>query len=107
MCRNTIVRGGGNFANQHRGAVGISAGSTTITGVKFEENTIIDSVFRAIHITGASGQDMTFDRNLIERSGEGGIWIDVGAKGTGAFRNNIVRNLARGRSAFVNNAGAN
>ena len=105
--RNTILRGGGNFANQHRGAVWISAGSTTITRVKFEDNTIIDSVFRGIQITGALGQEMTFDRNLIERPGEDGISIDAGAKGTGVFRNNTVRNIARGHSAFVNNAGAN
>jgi hypothetical protein len=104
--RNTIVRGGGNFANQHRGAVWISAGSTTISGVKFEENVIHDSVFRGIQFTGSSRQEMTIERNLIERTGEDGITVDAEAKGTGIFKNNIVRNFGRGYSAFVNKAAA-
>jgi len=103
---NTIVRGGGNFASQRRGAVWFSAGSTTVHNVRFEDNTILDSIFRGIEFTGSSRQELTLERNVINNPGEDAISVDPGANGSVVFKNNTVRNLKRGHEAFVNKAGA-
>lgn len=103
--RNTILRGGGNFANQARGAVWIFPGSTTISNVTLVENTILDPVFRGIHCSGYHTQELIYERNIIQSPGEDGIFIESGVKGSGTFRDNTVRKLPGDRSAFVNKAG--
>ena len=102
--RNTILRGGGNFSGQKRGGVWIFPGNQTISGVVIRDNEIRDSIFRGIHIVGTENQELTFERNLVDRPGEAGILIEAQAVGSGTFNNNIVSNLNSGFAAFTNSS---
>ena len=103
--RNQIVRGGGNLAWQRRGAVWIYCGSTTATDVRFEENLILQPIFRGIHLTGSEKQEMTFTRNVIDAPGEDAVFIEAKVTGVADFRDNMARGL-RGKAApVVNKAG--
>lgn len=104
--RNTIVRGGGNLAGQKRGAMWLSAGSTTVSGVTISDNEIRGAIFRGIHLAGAQSQTITFARNVIDRPGENAVHINSGVVGSGTFTGNIVRNLNSGFVQFSNNAPA-
>lgn len=104
--RNSILRGGGNFAWQKRGAIWIYPGSTTISNVTFENNLIQDSIFRAIHLTGNQSQSITFKHNIIDGVGEEAIHIDGEAKGTAAFEANTLRHAPAGKPALVNESKA-
>jgi hypothetical protein len=106
--RNSIIRGGGNFAWQERGAVWIYPGSTTISNVLFEDNEILDAAFRAIHFTGSHAQAITFKGNLITRPGKEAIFFDKEATGTTTFLYNTLRGLpgGGGAKALVNNSKA-
>ena len=116
--RNSIVRGGGDLANQKRGAVWIApafAGETinsvtypaaTVSGVTFSDNLISNAIFRGIHLTSGQNQQITFLRNVIDHPGfagatsEAGIWIDPSVTGAGTFTNNTVSNLINGGATF-------
>ncbi len=103
---NTILRGGGNFANQRRGAIWVYAGDAPISNVVIQENEILNPIFRGIHLTGGTSQSITFERNCIDAPGQDGIVIEPAASGSGVFRSNTVRNLKPGFHPFVNNGGA-
>ena len=103
--RNTLLRCGGNFANQRRGAIWIFPGSTSISGTVIEDNQIIEPLFRGIHIVGKMAQDIVFNRNVIDRPGEDAIVISKEAKGSGVFEGNTVRNLNPGRKEMLKEAG--
>lgn len=103
--RNTIVRGGSNFANQRRGAIWIFPGYTTIAGVVIEDNEIVEPVFRGIHCAGTQSQAVVFRRNRIDRPGEDAIVINREAVGSGVFEGNTVKNLPADRKPFANGAG--
>ncbi len=102
---NTILRGGGNYVGQRRGAIWIYAGDTTISDVVLADNEIIDPIFRGIHLTGSGSQSITFERNLIVAPGEDGIVIESKVKGSGVFKDNTVRDVKPGFQPFVNNGG--
>lgn len=102
--RNDVIRCGGNFAYQRRGAIWIYAGSTTVDGVVFEDNRIIDALFRAIHMTGDYAQNVTFKANLIENPGEDAIAVDACVSGSGVFLGNTLTGLPAEKRALVNDA---
>lgn len=101
---NTIVRGGGNAGSQQRGAIWIYPQSTTISGVVFQYNDILDSIFHGIHLTATLSQSIQFNNNLIDTAGGDGIIVDPGVTGTGVFNNNTVTNLSAGSVPFLNNS---
>jgi hypothetical protein len=94
--RNLLVRGGGDYARQNRGAVWIFAGSTTINNVTIEDNIIRDSMFSGIQIAGSREQSILFKNNLVEGPRTDGIVIASKAKGLGTFVGNKVSNLGKG-----------
>ena len=89
--RNLIVRGGGMIGRQRRGAIWIYPGSTTVSGVVISDNVIADSLFAAIHLTGTSQQEITFEHNTIENPGGQAVQIDAQVQGSGVFKGNICR----------------
>jgi len=103
--RNTILRGGSNFVGQKRGALWLSAGSTTVSNVLFQENFVLDSLFPAIHLVGSHNQMITFERNVLDASGTEGIRVNSEVNGSGTFISNIVRNLKPGFTQYTNLAG--
>jgi hypothetical protein len=103
--RNLIIRGGGNAHGQKRGAVWIFPGSTTIDGVLFQANHIIDPVFRGIHLAGAASQGITFEGNTIDRPGESGVFIESKATGAAIFSSNVVQGLTKQAVPYSNSAG--
>jgi len=102
--RNSIIRGGGNYAWQKRGAIWIYPGSTTSSNVLFQDNLILNPIFRGIHLTGSQAQTITFERNLIVQPGEDAIYIDAEVTGAAAFKSNVLKNLPQEAHALVNNA---
>jgi hypothetical protein len=106
---NTIVRGGGNFAGQQRGAIWLYSDSTAISNLYIQDNYIYAPIFRGIHVHGSVSQSEEFDRNAIVSPGVDAIVIDNGPTGSGTFNSNTVTGLginpATGLaySAFVNN----
>jgi hypothetical protein len=102
--RNSVIRGGGNFAGQRRGAIWIFPGSTTIHNVLFQDNLILHSATRAIHLAGSNEQMVVFDRNIIDGVGEDAIHIGPEVTGSAIFRSNILRNLTEGRKPVVDNS---
>ncbi len=104
ICRNSFVRGGGNYAWQKRGAVWIYAGSTAINNVFFQDNLILNPIFRGIQLTGGESQNITFERNIIDSPGENAIQIESDATGSASFNSNTVRNLPKDFGALVNNS---
>jgi hypothetical protein len=103
--RNALIRGGGNYVNQKRGAAWIYADSTTVTDVLFEENYIGASMYSAIQITGKSPQKMVFKDNVIEGTGGSAIVITGVAKGSGEFTGNKITGLPEGAKEIANGAG--
>jgi len=88
--RNTIVRGGGNFARQRRGAIWTLSGKTTITGVRFEENRLIEPMFRGLHLHGSGRQEIAFVGNQIVSPGGEVIRVDPEVHGKLVLRGNLV-----------------
>lgn len=88
--RNVVVRGGGRFTGQLRGAVWIFAGKSAIRDVVFEDNRIIDSLYRGIHLTGAHEQHIRFLRNRIVNPGPEGVMIESRVVGSAVFEGNTV-----------------
>ena len=106
ISRNTIVRGGGNFVDQYRGAIWIYPSYTNISNIYFLDNYILDSIERGIELTGGQTQVLTFERNVVDSPAGDGIDVISGVIGSGTFSSNIVRNLNSGFSQFNNAAGA-
>lgn len=98
---NTIVRGGGNFARQRRGAIWTLAGSGPITGVRIEDNRIVEPLFRGLHLHGPARQEILFRRNQIEFPGLNVVHIEKEVTGTLVFGDNEIRGLPA--SEVVNN----
>jgi hypothetical protein len=103
---NTLLRGGGNYANQRRGAIWVYADSSEARNVLFENNDILQPAFRAIHLTGDQTQQMTFRGNRIDGPGQDAVVIAGSARGSGRFENNTLTGLKSGYRAVVNGAGA-
>jgi hypothetical protein len=103
--RNLLVRGGGNLGGQHRGAIWIYPGSTTISNTLIQDNYIADAIFRGIHLSGSNSQQMQFDRNRINHPANEGVYIESSVIGSGNFTNNTVSNLNAGQLQFSNHAG--
>lgn len=99
---NSLVRGGGNYVKQKRGAAWIFAGSTTITNVVFENNRIAQPMFSGIQLTGKHEQKMTFINNTISEPGENGVAIADSVTGSGEFTGNKITGLPEGGNAIVN-----
>ena len=102
---NVILRGGGNYAGQRRGALTVFAGSTTISNVRFERNIVSQPVFRGIHFFGAMKQETVFEGNIIEAPGEDAIFVDAQATGSAVFRGNKATRVPKG-SEPLNRKGA-
>jgi parallel beta-helix repeat protein len=102
--RNLLVRGGGNIGNQHRGAIWIYPSNTTISNVLIQSNYIADAIFRGIHLTGSSSQQIQFDRNVIDHPANEGVCIGSTVTGSGNFTGNTVSNLNAGQVQFSNAA---
>jgi len=103
--RNVLVRGGGNYVKQKRGAAWILADSTTVTDVVFEENVIESPMYSGIQITGKSAQKILFKNNRINNPGENGIVITAKAQGSGEFTGNVIKGLPEGGKEINNAAG--
>ncbi len=101
---NTLLRGGGNYVGQRRGAVWLFAGSTEVSSTVIENNEIIAPIFRGIHLTGGGTQSITFTRNRIDNPGQDAIAIDKNVKGKGIFTSNTVSGLKAGFQSIVNGA---
>ncbi len=102
--RNSILRGGGNYAWQKRGAIWIYPGSTAVSNIVFEDNLIRDSIFSAIQFTGGEKQSTIFRNNVIENTGESPIHINSDANGSATFENNTLRGTALGKPAIEDDA---
>ena len=103
--RNALIRGGGNYVKQKRGAAWILADSTTVTDVVFEENLIESPMYSGIQITGKSAQKILFKDNRINNPGENAIVITAKAQGSGEFIGNVITGLPEGGKDIVNAAG--
>jgi hypothetical protein len=93
---NTIVRGGGNYNGQKRGAIWTFAGSVPISNVFIIDNRMVDSLFHGIHVTGYHDQQITFANNIIQGSGGDAIAISREARGCGDFIDNTITGLPAG-----------
>lgn len=102
---NTIVRGGGNFARQRRGAIWTLAGNAPISGVRIEHNRLVEPLFRGLHLHGSARQDITFSGNQIESPGESAIHIDKGVHGQLTVRDNVIQALTPSGQPISNAAG--
>lgn len=102
---NMIVRGGGNHAGQERGAVWSFADDSPISGVVFENNQIIDPIFRGLHLHGRSQQEMVFKNNTIENPGTDAVRIDATVKGKLIMTGNDIHGLKDGYHEIDNAAG--
>lgn len=103
--RNALIRGGGNYVKQKRGAAWILADSTTVTNVVIEENLIEAPMYSGIQITGKSAQKIIFKNNQINNPGENAIVITAKAQGSGEFVGNVIKGLPEGGKDIVNTAG--
>ena len=101
---NTVLRGGGNYAGQRRGAVWLFAGSADARGVVFEDNDILQPVFRAVHVTGGKAQEVTFARNRIDSPGQDAVAIDRSARGSVTLTNNVLTGLKPGALPVASDA---
>jgi hypothetical protein len=99
---NTLLRGGGNYVGQRRGAAWIFAGSDTVKGVVFENNRILSPMYSGIQITGGAEQQILFRGNTIDSPGGSAVHITDKAKGTGVFEGNRISGLPEGKEAFNN-----
>ena len=102
--KNVVLRCGGNFARQRRGAIWIFPGSTRIDDVTFSDNVIQDSLFRAIHVSGKHPAHITFERNSIRNVGQDGIVINGGASGVIVLTDNQLTGLPTQGKALVNDS---
>ncbi len=105
--RNALIRGGGNYVKQKRGAAWILADSTTVTDVTFEENYIESPMYSGIQLIGKSAQKILFKNNLITNPGENGIVIKANAIGSGEFLNNTINGVPKEGQAILNSAPPN
>ncbi len=103
--RNALVRGGGNYVRQKRGAAWMYVDSTTVTDVLFEENYIPSAMYSAIQITGKSAQKIIYKGNIITDPGENAIVVNPAARGSGVFRGNVITGLPEGGKEIANGAG--
>lgn len=104
---NVVVRGGGDYSGQKRGAIWIYAGDNTITDVELVENRIVHPAFRAFDLTGKVEQRVIFRGNRVELDPNTAATADVvhigpGVKGHGVFTENEAAGIPSGRSAIVN-----
>ncbi|MBX3739990.1 MAG: right-handed parallel beta-helix repeat-containing protein [Akkermansiaceae bacterium] len=99
---NTLLRGGGNYVGQRRGAAWIFAGNDTVKGVVFENNRILSPMYSGIQITGGAEQQILFRGNTIDSPGGSAVHITDQAKGTGIFEGNTISGLPEGKEAFNN-----
>ncbi len=101
---NTLLRCGGNYANDMTAAIEIGTDNTsfTDTGITFQNNTINNPLFGGVTIKYCS--TFLFSGNTIARPSSYGISVEPGAIGNGSFINNSVVNLGSGQTAFVNNS---
>jgi len=104
---NTIVRGGGNFARQRRGAIWTLAGTAPITGVSIQNNRLIKPLFRGLHLHGSARQEITFSGNQIESPGVNAIHADKDVTGQLIVRDNEFQGLLRSGRVISNAAGSN
>jgi hypothetical protein len=102
---NTIVRGGGNFARQRRGAIWTLAGGAPITGVRIEGNRIVDPLFRGLHLHGSARQEILFRNNEIESPGLNAIHIEKKVTGKLVLSDNEFRGLPASSGVVTNTAG--
>ncbi len=102
ITRNSFIRGGGNYAFQKRGAIWIYSDSAAISNVLFQDNVILQPIFRGIQLTGAKSQQITFENNLIDGPGEDAIAISGEVTGFATFKSNQVRHLPSGAKALAN-----
>jgi hypothetical protein len=100
--RNSFIRGGGNFASQKRGAVWIYPGSSSTKNVLFQDNIILQPIFRGIHLTGTQSQELIFERNIIDAPAEDAIYVDGIVNGSVVLKSNVVRNLPTGARPLNN-----
>jgi hypothetical protein len=103
--RNTLLRCGGNHEGQKRGAVWIFVTVGSIDRVVFEENEIVASMWRGIHLTGNKPQNIEFIRNKIVDTPEHAVMIEKSVTGAGVFRDNVVTGTVRKFVAPLNQAG--
>lgn len=103
--RNHIIRGGGNHAGQERGAIWSFADDAPISGVVFEENEVVDPVFRGLHLHGASRQQIEFKKNRIDSPGTDAIRIDATVRGRLTLEGNQVNGVKPDRRRIDNSAG--
>lgn len=106
--KNRFVRCGGRGWGQVYPAVKLAPLMGYIHGTTLSQNEIVSSMFSGIEVQDGESQ-ASFEGNLVDGSinttaGTKGIWIRSGAKGTGVFSANEVKNLNPGQSAFVDDA---
>lgn len=100
--QNVIVRGGGNFFGQRRGAIWVHPGDGAIQGLLIEGNQIIDPSFDALTIVGPNAANVVFRDNIVQNAGQRVVYIAAGAKGTALVAANRVT-WRKGRHALVAN----
>lgn len=101
---NTIVRGGGNVARQRRGAIWTLAGNAPISGVRIEDNQIIDPLFRGLHLHGSARQEISFTGNRIESPQVSVIHVDKEVSGRLIVRDNEISGLPPSGQLVSNSA---
>lgn len=96
--RNRIVRCGGNYSGQRRGAVWIFANSAAATSVVFTDNEIVDPIFNAIHLHAPWSArfitpprvELEFRRNRLVRPSNPPIVIERGLTGSVLLEGNTI-----------------
>lgn len=101
---NRIERGGGNVGGQKRGAVWLSPEFNSVTGSLFQNNDIVDPLFRGIHLKGEKTQETRFEGNRISNPGLEAVFIGADVAGRVEFVDNDIVNLNPGITVFRNQA---
>ena len=100
--RNTLLRGGGNYVWQKRGALWIFPDNAPVSNITFEDNDILDSVFRAVHFAGPKPQTITLRHNRIAGVGEDAIYFDTESSGVATLQDNTVSGVPPTGKPLVN-----
>lgn len=90
--RNIILRAGRNHSGQKRGAIWTLPSTDVIQNLVFEENVIVDPIYRGVHFAGNFSQQIVFKGTLIDSPGENAVFAAGGSVGTVTFDTTAIRN---------------
>jgi hypothetical protein len=104
---NTILRAGTNKNSQRRGAIWINPGYVPVISATIEGNTIVDAIFRGIHVTGPKPSNLTITGNTFINPRGDAIYINPDAAGAATISGNVIQNAKQGAQEVNNRSSEN